>query len=635
MSTVAQRRHDRHDRSAKRSPSPRDRRQPSATASRDRRRSVSRKRSVTPKRKRSPTPDRHQRHRRSPTPPQHRGNRKRTPSPRSHRRRSNTPPPQAVLARQRSSRRDSPSPPPTHSRSDRDKASAVASKREQRRDRSRSEKRRSVSPRRQASISRRRSNSRRRIAVSQARRSVSSSSSSSSGSSRSRSSARNTKHKLSVSPPRRSHRQSPAPTKQQTARPTSRGRRSHSKQSSRKRSASRGSSSRRSPSVPRRNFSNPFARRPVQGIPELPPTSGTKHTAAVATTMARTASRFDLRVPIVRPHAVVAESTLARSSSSNSRVAEFLKSPPSKRRVSQTPPPTRSRSRSPPRKRSRTPKKIADSSRKPRSSRSSSSSDDDGKSDSSALSYSPVRRHPERYSDVIGPNAKKKQQEIASIRSTRAPSKAADSGKHSKRSRSPSRETKVPRKPQPVVHLHPTTESEESDAEQAGHGSENSQFKSSNQLSEMVDRDGPADADIQKDPGMMKALSGIAAKAKEKIKTMSDPTAVAAASSSLGVSAGRTGESPEDALAISREMAIASFTKAAKLQAAGDRSRTPVVSAPVQKQCTVQKRNSRSRSPKATTSAAAASSKKRRSTDRSADSKKIADKKKSRSRSRS
>lgn len=63
-----------------------------------------------------------------------------------------------------------------------------------------------------------------------------------------------------------------------------------------------------------------------------------------------------------------------------------------------------------------------------------------------------------------------------------------------------------------------------------------------------------------KDPSLLKALSGIAAKAKEKIKTMSDPSksaCIASGSSSISLRI----KSP-DSVALTREMAIASVAKA-------------------------------------------------------------------------
>lgn len=258
-----------------------------------------------------------------------------------------------------------------------------------------------------------------------------------------------------------------------------------------------------------------------------------------------------------------------------SRREDFLKSP---KRQSQTPPPVVAVVAASITVSTNASKKPVNRKSSPRRSHSSSSN-------SSALSYSPARRNPERYKDVFEQLAREKA--IAAVTSSsaandRAPAKRRDrsrsggrrtsskprdlsrgklspkrrersrsSGRNDKsvipkdtQSRSHSKEQKRKQPPQPVVRLHASTDDSDNDAPTTTNAAKNDKYD------EML---GIGRKDDDKDLHLMKALSGIAAKAKEKIKTMSEPSTGAGS---------KGGRSPPGSFVLSREMAIANVASA-------------------------------------------------------------------------
>lgn len=124
-----------------------------------------------------------------------------------------------------------------------------------------------------------------------------------------------------------------------------------------------------------------------------------------------------------------------------------------------------------------------------------------------------------------------------------------------------------------MVRLHAGSDPDTSENEDAGDSAkaltkkgtsrDNQQQQQHRHLDErtLADKDV---ANVERDAGLLKALSGIAAKAKEKIKTMTDPNTSAASAASAGASssqAGGSSGSSQQRRGTSRELAIASGSK--------------------------------------------------------------------------
>lgn len=185
-------------------------------------------------------------------------------------------------------------------------------------------------------------------------------------------------------------------------------------------------------------------------------------------------------------------------------------------------------------------------------------------SNASSLSYSPARKNPERYKDILDRKDSRKaahpssgSPSAANLLTSTTPndkSRTPPEQRAAKSSRSQSRDhsKRKPTPQQPVVRLHTSTDSDD----------DNVDTSRLDKYEEIINT-------IRKDDEILKALSGIAAKAKEKIKTMSEPAAVAPAIGGAGNSVGSVGvlsKSPDAFL--SREMAIASVSMASNTTAA-------------------------------------------------------------------
>lgn len=172
-------------------------------------------------------------------------------------------------------------------------------------------------------------------------------------------------------------------------------------------------------------------------------------------------------------------------------------------------------------------------------------------SNASSLSYSPARKNPERYKEILDRKDSRKAYPpsspaaAASVLASTTPndkSRTPPEQRAAKSSRSQSRDhsKRKPTPQHPVVRLHTSTDSDD----------DNVDTSRLDKYEEIINT-------IRKDDEILKALSGIAAKAKEKIKTMSEPAAIG---TGAGGSVGVISKSPDAFL--SREMAIASVSMA-------------------------------------------------------------------------